>query len=371
MLLIIASTCVYLYFDYKFSYWRRRGVKYLAPSIPFGNFGPTLRMTKHMGLMACELYRRTTEPFIGIFIAVRPVLLLCDPVIIRQILIKDFQYFNSRGAYYDEQHDPLSVHLFSLDGDRWENLRRKLSPAFTPGRLKEMFPTFVACGAPLQRLLADVASKGETIEIREIVARFLTDVFASVAFGVEVNSIDDPNVPFRRFGRKYFDTNIRNGLRFMGIFLFPIVLKMFRLRWMDTDFEQYMLALVKDTLEYREKNNIVRKDFFQLLIQLRNTGAVQSDDQWESNITTNEKRETLNLTEMVANAFIFYGGGFETSSTTSSYFMFEMARHPKIQQKVHEEIDRVLATHDGQLTYESLAEMTYLENCIDGETIRN
>lgn len=58
--------------------------------------------------------------------------------------------------------------------------------------------------------------------------------------------------------------------------------------------------------------------------------------------------------------------GFETSSTTLSFCMYELAKNREIQEKVHEEIDSILAKHGGQITYEAVAEMTYLENCIDG-----
>jgi cytochrome P450 family 6 len=35
--------------------------------------------------------------------------------------------------------------------------------------------------------------------------------------------------------------------------------------------------MVQDTVNYREKNNITRNDFMQLLIQIRNKGKVEED----------------------------------------------------------------------------------------------
>lgn len=49
--------------------------------------------------------------------------------------------------------------------------------------------------------------------------------------------------------------------------------------------------------------------------------------------------------------------------------MFEIARNPDAQNKVHEEIDRILKEHNGQITYDSVNEMKYLECCIDGKPI--
>lgn len=47
--------------------------------------------------------------------------------------------------------------------------------------------------------------------------------------------------------------------------------------------------------------------------------------------------------------------------------MHELAVNPDIQHRVHEEIDAVLEKYDGQVTYDSISEMKYLEACIDGE----
>lgn len=47
--------------------------------------------------------------------------------------------------------------------------------------------------------------------------------------------------------------------------------------------------------------------------------------------------------------------------------MYELARNPEAQSKAYAEINEVLRRHDGKLTYESINEMKYMENCIDGE----
>lgn len=75
----------------------------------------------------------------------------------------------------------------------------------------------------------------------------------------------------------------------------------------------------------------------------------------------------MTLDEITAQAFIFFGAGFETSSTTMSYCLYEIAKNLNIQRKVQEEIDRVKKENNGELSYESVKNMTFLENCIDGK----
>lgn len=71
---------------------------------------------------------------------------------------------------------------------------------------------------------------------------------------------------------------------------------------------------------------------------------------------------------MAAQAWVFYLAGFETSSSTISFCLYELAKNPKIQRKVQEEIDEINRKYKNVMTYESLAEMPYLECCIDGKS---
>lgn len=43
-----------------------------------------------------KIYKQMNEPYVGIYGLFRPILLVCDPQAVRNILIKDFQYFTDR-----------------------------------------------------------------------------------------------------------------------------------------------------------------------------------------------------------------------------------------------------------------------------------
>lgn len=247
-------------------------------------------------------------------------------------------------------------------------MRTKLTPTFTSGKMKAIFTTLLDCKMPLEKYISRAAQANETIEVRELTACYTTNVIASVAFGIDVDCLADANIPFRKYGRKLFELSFKNALRFICFSVNPKLLKWTGLKISDRDVEEFFLNLTKQTLEMREKNNIVRKDFFQLLVQLRNTGTVQLDDEWQTVIANNNSK-TLSFNELAAEVFLFYVAGFETSSQTMNFCLFEIARNPDIQRKVQEEIELVLAQHDGQLTYDATNELKYLESCIDGESI--
>lgn len=122
----------------------------------------------------------------GLFVGTRPVLLLTDVDLIRTVMVKDFAYFMDRGMPYDRQGEPLTANLFNLEGAEWRALRHKLTPTFTSGRMRAMFPLVRACADELQHVLAAEAAAGKPVEMFEVLARFTTDVIGTCAFGIQV-----------------------------------------------------------------------------------------------------------------------------------------------------------------------------------------
>ncbi|GAB0089289.1 probable cytochrome P450 6a14 [Sergentomyia squamirostris] len=124
---------------------------------------------------------------------------------------------------------------------------------------------------------------------------------------------------------------------------------------------KYPIEIVTETVDYREKENVHRDDFLNLLIQLKNKGKLDGAEEKEvGKITSNE---------LIANAYLFLMAGFETSSTTMKFCLLELAQYPEIQNRVREEIKSILLNNDNKITYESLSQMKYLEQVIN-ETLR-
>lgn len=367
MALIVLATLVsisiatfYFYVKFVYSYWKRKGVPYIVPTIPFGNIGPTLRSVRSLSQNILDLYKASTDSIVGFYLGLRPALLIREPTIIRDVLIKDFQYFRDRGFHLDANVDPLVSNLFFSDS-KWKEMRAKLSPAFTSGKLKEMFDTFIDCAKPLEECMKQYAITGKEVEVREVFSRYTMDSIASIGFGLEIDSFKHPNNEFRENGSRYFEPSIKTPFRFNMSFITPFLTKLLRIRLMDEDVSDFIVDTVRQNLEYREENNIVRKDFFQQLMQIRNSKKVHDDGKEASN----EKQ--LSVNNVAAEAFLFIIAGYESSSTTMTFLFYELAKKTHIQQRVYEEVRNTIQKYDGKLCYEALNEMKYLESCIDGK----
>lgn len=275
----------YIYLKGIYRYWEKRNVEFIEPTFPFGNMKDVLLGRIDLGGVLLDLYNKSTKNFFGIYLINRPCLVIKDPELIKTIMIKDFDHFVDRGIYVDEEMDPLSGNLFSLSGQKWHKLRIKLTPTFTSGKLRAMFPSIIKSAENMQKyLLKNIQNNGKdnVYEVRDLSARFLTDLIASVAFGINVDSISEPNVHFRKMGQKALAPTFRNGIAIALSFMAPKLIELFKLKQVEDDVEKFMISVVEQTVIHREKNNIVREDFMQLLIQLRNSGVVKADGDWSA-----------------------------------------------------------------------------------------
>jgi cytochrome P450 family 6 len=360
---------LYTYFIYSYSYWKKKGVAYLEPSFPFGNIGDVLLQRKSPGLAFQNIYNELEGYALGgTYAFSRPTLVVREPEMIKSILVKDFIHFHDRGTYFDEEGDPLSAHLFMLTGLKWRNLRTKLTPTFTAGKIKMMFQVLVDCGNELRDHLEQSAVNGDTVEVKDILAKFSTDVIASFAFGIQCNCLQNPDAEFRNWGRKILQANFKTAIRDLAAFLSPTLASILKIPFVPPDVTKYFKSMVKETIKYRESNNVTRNDFMQLLIQMKCKATLDVEKKsCDTTDTESGKDVGLSLEEIAAQAFVFFAAGFETSSTTMSFCLYELALNPRIQECVQEEIDAVLKKHGNKITYEAIQEMEYLDNTVSGK----
>lgn len=362
--LLVLLLTIYLYVKHCYSYWKRKGLAHLQPSFPFGDFHDAFLQQKSVAENVKDLYNKSSAPVLGAYMGLKAIVIPRDPRIIQHMLVKESFNFSHRGINANEDVDKMVSNLFLQNGEKWRDSRRMLSPAFTTGRLKEMFDTIVKCADSLHEHIGQYVKSGEIIEIGEVLACFTTNVIASVSFGLDIDCIKDPKSDFRNYGGRFFKSTLKNSFRNIVSTMSPTLTKWLRLRFVDKDVQEFMTDIVQQNLQYREKNNVICKDVFQLLIQVRNAGEMQDEGNW--NLLSDQKRNALSFWEIASQSFEFYVAGFESSATAMTFLMYELAKNPLVQQKAYADIEHVLKEHNGQLNYDALAEMKYLDKCFQG-----
>ncbi|XP_033154280.1 probable cytochrome P450 6a14 [Drosophila mauritiana] len=372
MLLTLALLSLVLLLAYRFyyntyTYWARMGVPHERPLPVIGN-SKGIGTKYHLRDISKRIYDKFKgqAPIAGMFLFFKRTAVVTDLDLIKQVLIKDFHYFQDRGVFTNTRDDPLTGNLLTLEGDEWKSMRHKLTPVFTSGKMKKMSEVVIEVGHRLADTMEKAVKVGEVdngdVEIKELCARFTTDVIGTCAFGLECHSLADPKAEFRKMGRMIFEKPRHSALIQIFIVTNSKLAKKLRMKILRDDLTDFFLSAVKNTVDYRLKNGIKRNDFMDQLIELR-----AEDQEAAKKGQGIDLSHGLTLEQMAAQAFVFFLAGFDTSSSTMAFCLYELALQPEIQNQVRDEIERVL---DGEpITYDALAEMTYLEQVLS-ETLR-
>ncbi|XP_037947263.1 probable cytochrome P450 6a14 [Teleopsis dalmanni] len=350
-----------------YSYWRRRGIPHERPTPPLGNL-KGLGRTFHFRDMSLRYYKqfKGSAPYAGMYFFFWKVALVLDLELVKQILTSNANQFQNRGVYHNVRDDPLTGHLVALEGKQWRAMRNKLTPVFTSSKMKFMFPTIVtvsehfadACQTMMQ------LDSDQNVDIKDLSARYTTDVIGTCAFGIECNSLQDPNAEFRHRGRSIFEKPRHTPLILSLLNRNMNLARLLHIKVIRSDVSKFFLEVVKSTVQFRIKNNVKRNDFMDLLIALK-----ASDEEAGKSRDGIDLSHGLTIEQMAAQAFVFFGAGFDTSSTTMACCLHELALQTPIQDKARDEIFSVLSKHNNELTYEAMNDMHYLEQIIM-ETLR-
>ncbi|KAK5641877.1 hypothetical protein RI129_010424 [Pyrocoelia pectoralis] len=366
-----------------FRYWSKKGVK--QNSI-FQLWTDSIKIIFQLispAELTLNLHNRfDQERYIGTCYYFSPLLFLRDPEIIKQIAIKDFDNFIDRIQFLNEDIEPLwTKSLFLLRGDKWKSMRATLSPSFTSSKMKGMFGLIKDCAETFVEFFENRQSDDESVLVKDAFSKYANDVIASAAFGVTCNSLENPNNEFYLMGKSATDfSGFWRNMSILLIGLCPKVAKLLGLRMLPDKADKFFRKLIKDNMDMRERNGIIRPDMIHLLMEARK-GKLKHDESREvdtgfatieeSAIGKEEKLQNLHLTDesITAQALIFFFAGFDSSSTLMSFIAYELAVNPDIQERLRQEVDDTLQRCNGSVTYEALMQMKYLDMVVS-ETLR-
>ncbi|CAH2979171.1 unnamed protein product [Chilo suppressalis] len=354
----IFTLILYFYNTRTFKYWKERGVKYVEPVLFFGTYTDVYLEKKSRSQVAEEIYwKYPNEKVVGAFKSTTPELIIRDPDLIKHVLINDFPSFYCRGLNHTNDVEIFRKHLFAIDGDLWRMLRQRMTPAFTSGKLKAMFPLIVERCEKLQSRTLSAVTGNRALDARELMARYTTDFIGACGFGINSDSLNDENSPFRKLGANMFKVTLRDSIVAVIKDVFPYsekYLKTFK------RVEPDILNLVKRILTERNYKPCGRNDFIDLMLEYLNK-PMEAESIEKVGENPIHVKMILNEKLFAAQVFVFFGAGFETSASSTSFTLHQLALNPDVQKRVQEHIDQVLAKHNNKLSYEAVKEMTYLE----------
>ncbi|KAK7869138.1 hypothetical protein R5R35_006602 [Gryllus longicercus] len=320
------------------------------PGLPLvGNYGRVLLQTAAIQNIYRDIYRKHPDkPFVGIYKFRKPALLVRDPDLAKNILTRDFSSFHDNALDVDSKLDPLlALNPFFLRGEQWKRTRAQLVPAFSSGRLRQLLqPIHDVTRELISYVRAESpAALPDGLDVKELAAKFTTEVVSSVAFGVRANSFRDPDAEIRRMGRRIMQADAWNNFLFTISFFLPTLRGLLRVSFMPKEVDRFFRKLVGEAVRHREETGVERNDFLQLLLGLKQKAQEQGDEYGNEEIT--------------AHAITFFSDGFETSSVALSFLLHDLAGSAAAQRRLREELGRLPADD-----HEAVLRMPFLDACL-------
>ncbi|CAG9785254.1 unnamed protein product [Diatraea saccharalis] len=338
-------------------YWWKLNIVGPNPHFLFGNYKDVILRRITSFELQEDLYNSyPKEKVVGLYRFNTPILLLRDLDIIQHVFISNFDSFVNRGMEFG---DKFATNLASSNDETWRILRAQFSPLFTSGKLKNMLYLVERCGNKMLEQLDTEISMN--CDIQKITNSFTMQAISSCAFGIDMN---EPDKRLTRICKLIF----RNYYALELFYICPNLIKKLCLDTMPSEVTNYFCNLVSFVKEQRNGKPFNRKDFMDLLLEMKNLSELKSGQKHKDKYG---KLKVLRITDdlIAAQAMIFFAAGFESTANTLSYLLYEIAKHQDIQEKLLKEINQTLDNNKGQLSFDTLKQLSYM-NQVYHETLR-
>lgn len=273
---------VYFYVLRKWSYFSDRNVKFVRgwPII-----GSTYRaiLGRESGSRAYQRCYEAfpNERFIGIYeVFGSPAYLIRDPDMVKQMAISDFDHFVNHNATFEKGIDPLiDRFLFFAHDEQWRQLRATMSPNFTGSRMRAMHELIVRYTEDFVTTLKDIHNDDASHEYdaKKLIAKYSNDIIATTTFGVEVNTLKDPENDFYKVGQDLTNFGFLKSLKLIAALKLPSLMRALNVRLMSDKSANFLRHIVNVNIEQRKKNNIVRNDFIDLMLKAKDENEATKD----------------------------------------------------------------------------------------------
>ncbi|EHH52027.1 hypothetical protein EGM_12391 [Macaca fascicularis] len=319
--LAVSLILLYLYGTHSHGLFKKLGIPGPTP-LPF--FGNVLSFRKGFWTFDMECYKKYRKVW-GFYDCRQPVLAITEPNMIKTVLVKEcYSVFTNRRPLGPVGFMKSAITV--AEDEEWKRIRSLLSPTFTSGKL--------------------------------VFGAYSMDVITSTSFGVNVDSLNNPQDPFVENTKKLLRFNTLDPF-FLSIKIFPFLTPIFEalnITVFPRKVTSFLRKSVKRIKEGRLKETQKRRvDFLQLMIDSQNSKDTES-------------HKVLSDLELMAQSIMFIFAGYETTSSVLSFIIYELATHPDVQQKLQKEIDTVLP-NKAPPTYDTMLQMEYLDMVVN-ETLR-
>jgi cytochrome P450 len=262
----------------------------------------------------------------------RPIYLLMSPALIHQVLVTQGSKFE-KGLVFDRARKVLGNGVGTSNGAFHQKQRRLIQPAFHKELVVGYFDSM------RQQTLATIErwTPGQKLSVYDSMIRLAFDIIANTLFTSEIDEATLAKLS------ESFSAILKGALLHI---LLPKILQRLPIPT-NTNFNKAISTFrtITDRIiaEYRLKNTN-RGNLLSLLMTKRDEEEVMSEEQLTDEITT------------------LFMAGIETVASSLSWLFYQLGRNPTVEQRIHAEIDNVLAKRP--IEFEDIPRLKYINSVL-------
>jgi len=283
----------------------------------------------------------------------RDVLVVADADLIGEVLRNRPEGFRRRRALRNVMVELGIDGVFNAEGADWRRQRKLAMYALNTAHMREFFARLEQVTARLQRRWERAAQSGAPVDTQRDLMRFTVDVTSGLAFGHDLNTLEQTGDAIQNHLDKIFPALTR---RLLAPFAYWRYFKLPADRALDRAMQEVhklvnaFIANSRAQLSQDPGRRAKPSNFLEAMIVARDDDA--------SGFT-----EVGGFTdaEIVGNALTMLLAGEDTTANTIGWMMHFMIEHPRVQAKMQEETDRVLGAHPRPPDYAATESLPYIE----------
>ncbi len=296
-----------------------------------------------------EGWARSYGPLYRLRMGPRDALVVARPDLIAAILRDRPEGWSRFQTMQAVIHEMGVDGLFSAEGESWRQQRRLVAAAFTPSHLRRYFPLIKLMTERLKGRLDLAARTGSWIDLQAMLMRYTIDVTASLAFGVDINTIQQTHSTLQQDLDKIFPMLMRRVNA-------PFPLWRYVKLPADHAFDRHLAAghaavetFVRAARERIANNPVLAEhptNLLEAMLTARDAGG-----------------ERLSEAEVAGNVFTILLAGEDTTANTLAWTLYLLHTHPEAWDAVAAEVDASLGADAVPQSIQMAGGLAALEDC--------
>jgi cytochrome P450/nitrite reductase/ring-hydroxylating ferredoxin subunit len=302
-----------------------------------------------------EQWSDTFGPIYKFNIGNKPHVVIAEPELISKILRDRPETYRRLGTIEPVLRELGVNGVFSAEGDDWRRQRRMVMYALDTKHLRRFFPTLRKVTQRLYRRWERSANDQLPVEAQKDLMRYTVDVTTNLAFGYDMNTLENEGDVIQEHLEKIFPMINR---RIFAAFPYWRHFKLGADR-----------SLNKSLAE-------IRKTVGEFIADSR-TKLAQDPDlaQHPTNLleamlaSADEDGTSFSEDEVFGNVFTMLLAGEDTTANTIAWMMYYLTEYPEVRRRLQEEVDAVLGGADMLPDIQAARKLVYLQAVVN-ETMR-